>query len=62
MNTNKEHYYLMKNNSSIVEEIRRKVLFNYGAKYLVDSKSGIRWMNRSEFYNVPNGYRLVRFK
>jgi hypothetical protein len=62
MNTNKEHYYLMKNNSSIVEEIRRKANFNNGIKYIADSKSGIRWMTRSEFYNVPNGYRLVRFK
>ncbi len=56
-----ENYYLIKNNGTQVEEIRRKVLLDSGFKYILDSKQGVKYVTENEFNTIPNGYRLVKF-
>jgi hypothetical protein len=62
MPQNSETYYVQKNNSSIIEEIRRKVKINNIIKYIIDRKDGIQFVTANQFYNIPIGYRMMKIK
>ncbi len=62
MPQNSETYYVQKNNSSIVEEIRRKVKINNIIKYIIDRKNGVQFVTSNQFYNMPIGYRMIKIK
>ena len=62
MPQNSETYYVQKNNSSIVEEIRRKVKINNIIKYIIDRKDGIQFITATQFYIIPFGYKMIKIK
>lgn len=52
-------YYLVSIDSGRVIEIRRKIEFNSGTRYLIDKPKNPRYVDQEEFYNIPNGFKLV---
>lgn len=54
-------FYLVNSNGNVVE-IRKKVKINNIVKYIIDTKSGIRYVSELDFNYIPFGYKVVNIK